>query len=101
MEYDNVCGTHLMLITVIIIIFNFINNFLAIFFLCNFFFFFSLQEPDTAAITRARRDNPKVIINVGGLKHEVGRDFFYVLLKRFLCSFKKKFHQYFPSDFEI
>ena len=30
-----------------------------------------LQEPDTATITKARKDNPKVIINVGGLKHEV------------------------------
>jgi len=29
------------------------------------------EEPDTAAITRARREQPKVIINVGGLKHEV------------------------------
>ena len=29
------------------------------------------KEPDTNAITRAKKEYPKVIINVGGMKHEV------------------------------
>jgi len=29
------------------------------------------EEPDMVAITRFRKENPKVVINVGGLKHEV------------------------------
>ena len=42
------------------------------------------KEPNTEAIARSKKENPKVIINVGGMKHEV----IYYFYARFIFNQK-------------